>query len=1200
MSDPLELTALIDRVREQGVAVGLLELERLQRALAQMADVRDLEHLRTLARVLMVKRREDRPRFERGFDAWVAHARSFVEAPVAEEANEVSGENTNEPEPTRDDILQRIRPEAPAAQRSAWISKRFRYAVVAILGTIVGLTALLGAAPGLFSPVEITELGPPVGTEIDGAPDGLRGVDGEGGSDEVETDPKASLLESFQTQVPRIKGDPIPRAPVPSRLAFAVLAVLAFAGLTGTFLWFRRRVRELEPLSSERRRYNPQTERRRRIHWSCPDDLLLGADQAREMSWGIERFVTDEWSPRIDLAATVCATADHAGVATIRRERPLHDRTLWLWYDTQPRDPTVTDFAAEAAHAVARSGLPVRRAFFHGVPQQLRWLDGPESFTPQTVEAHREGTIVAILTDGRALRAALGDARLKRDVVELLRHLAGWPRLVTVLFGEDRSCADLLNRYGITCVAPDELANTVQRASAETDTAQDSAKGDDSGPSQPTLSFWTAALALTDQPFDHDLARLMQRELGLVAGPFDVDHLLAASGVEEDGLRFRVEAEARRERLDWLAHAERHRDDDGVFRPRPSSRAARAIAVWRRRIDAQLRGEAAEDQLRERHLRLEDALLRLWFEPAAAVTELEQLAGDGLDEDLRERLARYAPAGSETEDHIRLPWRYDGVGRGGVVQNAPVRDISQPTWRRLARLGFASGLLEEVPATMPPLMRGALATLFGLALTACLGMFGGLGWLRTPSPPVIDVEAIPPGAEWAVERSGTGYELQIDSPKLSREFPCESAEILTLTWDSKKLQNKETPMPGVEVWHLGYRDVRWRPLVQGWPSRSVLWVALPEGLEESIDPKRIQAWRYRAGSLLDQGTIDLAIIGPASPEVFGKVVAPKLRKGAGDVQLAVVSPGVVPADVLPVTGRVSLTEKIAPDSLAFAPVRVLHASESIRIETVWPETQQLGDLPVLFASRAPRPRMDLVSILGGRVSEKSTSPVQGAEVKAFLIGRYEVTRAQWLDVMGQPPKDGFYPVEGSSKLPANNVSWFDAIVFCNRLSAAEGLAPCYFADKKFAQPWVLRREEGAAQEVVQLNPVANGYRLPTEEAWEYAIRAGTDTKYFWGNESAKADECAWYSGNSEGRPHEVGLKQANGWRLHDMTGNVWEWCWDWHDDDKDGRVLRGGSFDDSSGYLASSFRSRYWPTFRFGFFGFRCVRSAVPQHGSTP
>jgi formylglycine-generating enzyme required for sulfatase activity len=192
--------------------------------------------------------------------------------------------------------------------------------------------------------------------------------------------------------------------------------------------------------------------------------------------------------------------------------------------------------------------------------------------------------------------------------------------------------------------------------------------------------------------------------------------------------------------------------------------------------------------------------------------------------------------------------------------------------------------------------------------------------------------------------------------------------------------------------------------------------------------------------------------------------------------------------------------------------------------------------------------------------EKPAHPVR--ITKAFEMGRYEVTQAQWEAAMGTNPsrfKRADRPVE--------RVSWDDAQEFLKRLNA---------------------RQDGYR------------YRLPTEAEWEYAARAGSSEK-----NTGPLDAVAWYGGNSGGQTHPVGQKQANRWGLYDMQGNVWEWCQDRFDEnyyqsspgqDPQGpssgpsRILRGGSWKHDAVIVRLSHRSAVRPDSRSGLFGLRCVR----------
>jgi hypothetical protein len=180
---------------------------------------------------------------------------------------------------------------------------------------------------------------------------------------------------------------------------------------------------------------------------------------------------------------------------------------------------------------------------------------------------------------------------------------------------------------------------------------------------------------------------------------------------------------------------------------------------------------------------------------------------------------------------------------------------------------------------------------------------------------------------------------------------------------------------------------------------------------------------------------------------------------------------------------------------------------------------------------------------------------------SFWIQTTPVTQDLYQEVMGTNPSS----FEGE-KQPVENVSWWDALHFCNALSELEGLEPCYVFEGEEEVRW----EKGA-----------NGYRLPTEAEWEYACRAETKTDTPLGDITSDQSECpvldkqAWY-GHNAGHygPHEVGLKEANPWGLYGMLGNVFEWCWDWGDEAQTQRSQRGGCWSTTPDMTTSS--SRNW------------------------
>jgi formylglycine-generating enzyme required for sulfatase activity len=191
--------------------------------------------------------------------------------------------------------------------------------------------------------------------------------------------------------------------------------------------------------------------------------------------------------------------------------------------------------------------------------------------------------------------------------------------------------------------------------------------------------------------------------------------------------------------------------------------------------------------------------------------------------------------------------------------------------------------------------------------------------------------------------------------------------------------------------------------------------------------------------------------------------------------------------------------------------------------------------------------------------------------KDYYLGAYEVTQEQYQRIMGENPS----AFKGANN-PVETVSWEDAVAFCKKLSELP--------------------EEKAAGRV---------YRLPTEAEWEYACRAGSTSRFGFGDNYSQLGSYAWFDANSSSTTQPVGGKTSNAWGLYDMHGNVWEWCADWKGDystsavtDPAGpatgssRVLRGGSWYYVAAICRSAYRGRPVPSYRFHDSGFRVALSS--------
>ena len=278
-------------------------------------------------------------------------------------------------------------------------------------------------------------------------------------------------------------------------------------------------------------------------------------------------------------------------------------------------------------------------------------------------------------------------------------------------------------------------------------------------------------------------------------------------------------------------------------------------------------------------------------------------------------------------------------------------------------------------------------------------------------------------------------------------------------------------------------------------------------------------------------------------------------------------------------------------------VSPLHISETTSIYVkAYKEDYQASESKIRTFTIGDDPYPSMAFVPGGSFTMGRTRgdgflcelPLHEVTVDPFYIAKYEVTQAEYKWVMGNNPSYYYWYADDNN--PVESVTWFKAVEYCNLRSIQEGLTPCYDTSE-----WTC-------------DFAANGYRLPTEAEWEYAARGASNNPDYLYSGSDDVDSVAVYWGvNEEHETKPIGSKLPNKLGIYDMSGNVFEWCYDWYADYSNEaqlnptgpntgskRVVRGGCWGNSQTYCRLSNRSSFVPSlnpFDDHYFGFRLVRS---------
>lgn len=235
-------------------------------------------------------------------------------------------------------------------------------------------------------------------------------------------------------------------------------------------------------------------------------------------------------------------------------------------------------------------------------------------------------------------------------------------------------------------------------------------------------------------------------------------------------------------------------------------------------------------------------------------------------------------------------------------------------------------------------------------------------------------------------------------------------------------------------------------------------------------------------------------------------------------------------------------------------------------------------------------------VMGSERGNLDEEPLHKVKLSSFYMSKYEVTQKEFTSVMGFNPSKFI-----SDNNPVERLTWYDAVMYANKLSQIERKTPYYMITN-------IEKEGNRIIDAIVTIVGGKGYRLPTEAEWEYAARGGKQSKGYKYSGSNKIDEVAEYAANSRNTTKPICDKKSNELGIYDMTGNVWEWCFDWYGEYSSKsqtnptgplngtyRVLRGGSFTTAPSY--STVTTRFTSTTNYANYihnynkGFRLVRT---------
>ena len=1169
----LKLDTLLSQLRLRGIAVGTVEMQRLHSVFEQSPQLTHTQ-LRHLLSVMLAKDDKQRASLNRLFDQLVPHeseegSRDFIDTDLASEKTHTIKNQQPTAKATENDIAEN-ETDKTFLQRLKTFSWRNLQPTTIFCVAIALLASIILVLS--FVALEQREK-----AHHEPAPEPKEAPKTESNPiEELNTKPgeqPLNLVKTIDYWSAQVESKPID--PWPKLLPW--LALLFGSGLAFSWLLHKAlKTTQRQPLKPPKihagkgRFQVPELAKRADYH-------LLSGEQRKEMRWGISRYLSEQPLNRLDIKASVESSAK-TGIPEIKFLHASEERDVWLWQDQSSNNKDLLRLVEEISHSLQRGNIPVQKGYFRGIPSKVLNVQ-KEIIWSSRHDYPENAPLVVIFADGESL--ARQQQHDSAQYSKTLHQLSQWENLCIVDNSyQSGTLQRLLNTNQITCLLPQEVPAWLARQGEGLTVLAENCSLDN-------LRKWAIACALPTRILMEDEIRAVHDAMGLsCAWQF---HALERYAVKVGaGFDFRAK------RIELL-------NEVGVVlselnqNPEKADFAVRAISFWQQRnldIDASLSANELntlpDTRLRIRKwkntelqqtLKLDSALLELWQKPAEAAKALSHLhAEPALSSQVSEQLNLLScvdfgePSDHQSGPQIQLPYSWHELdaetqrqllacGFGGVPDTNVNLRWDNTTWLMLA--GFASVALASFVLSSLILMRSSEEPV-----------------TRLDSPEPLASARIPSkhGSTYlgATFKSVGLYGSSEKSQKLIQD-----KHQLTVSWTRKESQAAQFDIdndPTAQLWLLGEKTKPQRPVVsdEKWPDLSI---AVIYGNPKNRELRRL------AAKLLDTGSADQVLLGGG--HYLRKHHQSLIKQSAliENTQWLYIGGKVLIKPDQRLGKQISHWQKApmallnllnqSDDIVKLPPIKINSLGASLQAEK--PTDLEIIELANnLKLIKLPRGNFQM----GSNTSSRE-EPIHPVTIDYDLwMGQTEVTFEQY---------DAY--AEASNKVKPEDQKW------------GRGIRPVINVSWNDAQEY--------AKWVTSTNSKELQCRLPSEAEWEYAARAGTQSKYFWGDDiggnNANCFSCGSQWDGQQTAP--VGSFSKNGWGLQDMHGNVREWVQDpWHADykgapnngevwEKGGRrMLRGGMWNDSPNYLRSAYRGLA-PTGGSLLNGFRIVCSPPLAQG---